>query len=64
MDTLTILLITAAALAVVGLAYMAGYELGNAAGTDAERALANRRINGLLKQENKRKPRARRRASK
>ena len=60
MDTLTILIITAAALALVGLAFIGGYELGNANGTDAERALANRRINGLLKQENARKPRKRR----
>ena len=59
MDTLTIILITVAALAVIALAYMAGYELGNANGTDTERALSNRRINGLLRQENARKPRKR-----
>ena len=60
MDTLTVVLITAAALAVIGLAFMSGWELGHANGTDAERDLANRRINGLLKKENARKPRNRR----
>lgn len=65
MDYITIILLTIGLGALVALAYMAGYELGVSAGTDNERALANRRINGLLADLNKAKPRARkRRASK
>jgi hypothetical protein len=60
MDTVTIILITTAALAVIGLAFMSGWELGHASGIDRERDLANKRINGLLKKENARKPRTRR----
>ena len=60
MDYTTIILLTIGAVALVGLAWMSGYDIGRAAATDAERALANRRINGLLKQENARKPRKRR----
>jgi hypothetical protein len=52
---------TLAAMGVVGMAWLGGYRLGLANGTSAERDLADRRINGLLAQENKRKPRARRR---
>jgi hypothetical protein len=58
MDYLTIILITAAALAVIGLAFMSGWELGHANGTGKERDLANRRINGLLESENARRPKA------
>jgi hypothetical protein len=53
---------TLAAMGVVGMAWLGGYRLGLANGTSAERDLADRRINGLLAQENKRKPRARRKA--
>jgi hypothetical protein len=42
------------------MAWLGGYRLGLANGTSAERDLADRRINGLLAQENKRKPRTRR----
>jgi hypothetical protein len=44
------------------LAWLGGYELGQANGISAERELADRRINGLLAQENKRKPRTRRKS--
>ena len=66
MDYLTIIIGTVALLAFVALAFLGGYECGEANGTDSERALANRRINGLLEELNKYKPRARRkrRASK
>ena len=60
MDYITIILGSLAAISVVGLAWLGGYELGQANGTNAERELADRRINGLLAQENKRKPRTRR----
>jgi hypothetical protein len=63
MDPLNIALITVTLLGFVGLAFLGGYERGIANGVAVERDLANRRINGLLKQENARKPR-RRRASK
>ncbi len=58
MDTTTIILATVALLAFVALAFMGGYELGNANGTDNERALANKRINGLLADLNTRRPKA------
>ena len=58
MDIINIALITAALLAFVALAFMGGYELGNANGTDNERALANKRINGLLADLNARRPKA------
>jgi len=58
MDPTTIILATVAASAVIGLAYMSGYEIGAAAGTKAERTLANQRINGLLAEENARRPKA------
>jgi hypothetical protein len=53
---------TLAAMGVVGMAWLGGYRLGLANGTSAERELADRRIQGLLAQENKRKPRARRKS--
>jgi hypothetical protein len=59
MDTLNIALITVALLGFVGLAYMGGYSLGIAAGIDTERALANRRVNALLDELNKYKPKLR-----
>lgn len=66
MDYLTITLGTVALLSFVALAFLGGYELGEANGTDNERLLANRRINGLLDELNKYKPRTtrKRRASK
>lgn len=59
---MTIIIATLAATSIVGLAWLGGYRLGLANGTSDERARANLRINGLLAQENKRKPRARRKS--
>lgn len=66
MEPTTIILGTLAFAAIVGLAWVAGYELGSANGACAERQLANRRVNGVLDSVNKSKPRraAKRRASK
>lgn len=61
MDTLTIILMSAAGFGIIALAWLGGYELGQAAGTDAERQLANRRVNALLDELNKLKPRTRKR---
>jgi hypothetical protein len=44
---------------VIGLAWLGGYQIGQSCGINAERELSNRRINGLLSQENARKPRTR-----
>jgi hypothetical protein len=62
MDPITITLMTVGALALVGLAWMSGYDIGKA----SERQLANRRVNGVLgsvaeivAKENARKPRKR-----
>ena len=62
MNEVIIIGATLAAMSVVGMAWIGGYRLGLANGTNAERELADRRINGLLAQENKRKPRARRKS--
>ena len=68
MDTLTIILLTAATAGLVALAWLSGYEFGNHDATVSERALANTRINGILREqkigtviayENDRKPKAR-----
>ena len=59
MDYLTIIIAAAALLGFVGLAFLGGYELGMAEGTDNERQLANRRVNGLLNELNKYKPKLR-----
>jgi hypothetical protein len=66
MDTLSILAAIAAFAAVGGLAWLGGYELGQANGITTERQSANRRVNELLKQLNRLKPRrvVKRRASK
>ena len=58
MDTTTVIIGTLAATSIVGLAWLGGYRLGLASGTSDERARANLRINGLLAQENKRKPKS------
>lgn len=62
MDTMTVICITAAALAVVGIVWMSGYDIGRdsgyVAGTKAERDLANRRVNAVLAEENARRPKA------
>jgi hypothetical protein len=59
MDYLTIIIVAAAALGFIGLAWVGGYELGAAEATDRERAFANRRVSGLLDELNKLKPRTR-----
>jgi L-cystine uptake protein TcyP (sodium:dicarboxylate symporter family) len=53
MDYITLLLGTAAIAALVGLAFMSGWELGSASGIDRERDLADRRIKPLLEKLNK-----------
>ncbi len=58
MDYMTLTLGTLAILALVGLAWMGGYELGTSAGVSAERELANRRVNGVLDAINTRRPKA------
>jgi hypothetical protein len=58
MDYMTLTLATLAILALVGLAWMGGYELGTSAGVSAERELANRRVNGVLDAINTRRPKA------
>jgi hypothetical protein len=68
LDYLTIIAATCAGFALLGLAWLGGYDLGQANGTSAERELAERRIRGILERrvetviaaENKRKPRKRR----
>jgi hypothetical protein len=62
MEYLNIIIATLGAISVIGIAWLGGYQLGQASGIDTERELANRRVNALLKKENARKPR--RRASK
>jgi hypothetical protein len=58
MDYLTIIMLTLAAAGLVGLAWLSGYEFGSTDATNSERALANQRVNGLLAELNKLKPRA------
>ena len=58
MDYLTITMLTLAAAGLVGLAWLSGYEFGSTDATNSERALANQRVNGLLAELNKLKPRA------
>lgn len=58
MDYLTIIMLTMATAGLVGLAWLSGYEFGTTDATKSERALANQRVNGLLAELNKLKPRA------
>ena len=65
MELTTIISATLALAALVGLAWLGGYELGQANGITAERQSANRRVNGVLASvkdviayENTRKPKA------
>jgi len=57
MDYLTIIMLTMAAAGLVGLAWLSGYEFGSNDAANSERALANRRVNALLEELNKLKPR-------
>ena len=61
MNELNVIIATLAAMGVVGLAWLGGYRLGLNNGTTAERALADRRVRGVIDSENKRKPRQRKR---
>lgn len=58
MDTTTVIIATLAATSLTGLAWLGGYRVGMTSGISAERELADRRINGLLAQENARKPKS------
>ena len=51
MDTLTIILLTAAGAGLVALAWLSGYEFGNHDGIVSERSLADQRIRGILRNE-------------
>jgi hypothetical protein len=65
MDPLTIIAATCAGFALLGLAWLGGYDLGQSHGISSERELADRRIKPLLDRLNKMKPATRkRRASK
>jgi len=57
MDYLTIIAGTVALAALVGMAWLGGYELGQATGADRERAMTKPRLDGLLDELNKYKPR-------
>lgn len=58
MEPTTIIIGTLTAISVVGLVWLGGYRLGLASGVSAERELADRRIQGVLASENKRKPKS------
>ena len=60
MEPTTIILATLALAALVGLAWLGGYELGQANGISTERQAANRRVNGVLDSLNTRKPKTQR----
>jgi len=57
MDYINMTIATLAAIGVVGLAWLGGYELGQATGADRERAMTKPRLDGLLAELNKLKPR-------
>ena len=58
MEPTTIILATLALAALVGLAWLGGYELGQANGITTERTSANRRVNGVLDSLNSRRPKS------
>ena len=58
MEPTTIIMATLALAALVGLAWLGGYELGTASGASAEREMANRRVNGVLDSLNSRRPKS------
>jgi hypothetical protein len=57
MDYLTITLATLAAMGVVAMAWIGGYQVGTSTAISAERDFADRRIKGLLDSLNATKPR-------
>lgn len=59
MDYLTITLATLAAMGVVAMAWLGGYQVGSSNAISAERDFADRRIQGLLASLNEKKPRLR-----
>jgi hypothetical protein len=59
MDYLNIIIATLAAMGVVGMAWLGGYEVGSSTASSAERELADRRIRGLLDSLNEKPPRLR-----
>jgi hypothetical protein len=59
MDILNTIILAAAAFGLIALAWLGGYELGQSSGIDAERQLANRRVNALLEELNKYQPKLR-----
>ena len=58
MEPTTIILATLALAALVALAWLGGYEIGQANGITTERQSANRRVNGVLDGLNSRRPKA------
>jgi hypothetical protein len=60
MNELNVIIGTLAATSVVTLAWLGGYRLGLINGINAERELADRRIQGVLAHENARKPKSQR----
>jgi hypothetical protein len=73
MDTLNIIILASAGFGIIALAWLGGYQLGEATGADNERAAANIRINGILRREkiadvvayeNNRRPKARKNRAK
>ncbi len=59
MEYLTIIAVTLAAIGVIGMAWIGGYETGSTRASSAERDFADRRIQGLLASLNENKPRLR-----
>jgi hypothetical protein len=58
MEPISMILAALALAALVGLAWLGGYELGTASGASAEREMANRRVNGVLDSLNSRRPKS------
>ena len=59
MDYLTIILATLAAMSVVAMAWIGGYQVGSTTAISVERDFADRRIKGLLDSRNEKPPRLR-----
>jgi len=59
MDYLTIIAVTLAAIGVVSMAWIGGYQVGSTTAISVERDFADRRIKGLLDSLNEKTPRLR-----
>lgn len=59
MDYMTIILATLAAMGVVAMAWIGGYQVGSTTAISVERDFADRRIKGLLDSLNEKPPRLR-----